>query len=75
MNVWYVEMHYPLWIIVFAFVHQAWYVSLALSKDLTIPWLKQVKDVLWISCQQLKSLKVCVSLKMIKESYCYLFYD
>ncbi|CAG08531.1 unnamed protein product, partial [Tetraodon nigroviridis] len=36
---------------------KAWYVSLALSKDLTIPWLKQVKDVLWISCQQLKSLK------------------
>lgn len=51
-----------------AFLPQAWYVSLALSKDLTILWLKQIKDVLWISCQQLKTLKVCVGLKMSKES-------
>uniref|UniRef100_A0A667ZNA1 Ubiquitin-protein ligase E3B n=1 Tax=Myripristis murdjan TaxID=586833 RepID=A0A667ZNA1_9TELE len=36
---------------------KVWYVSLALSKDLTIPWLKQIKDVLWISCQLLKNLK------------------
>lgn len=60
--------------IVNAFLPQAWYVSLALSKDLTILWLKQIKDVLWISCQQLKTLKVCVGLNMSKESL-YLFYD
>uniref|UniRef100_A0A8C5H6B6 Ubiquitin-protein ligase E3B n=1 Tax=Gouania willdenowi TaxID=441366 RepID=A0A8C5H6B6_GOUWI len=36
---------------------KVWYVSLALSKDLTIPWLKQIKDVLWIGCQLLKKLK------------------
>lgn len=36
---------------------KVWYVSLALSKDLTIPWLKQIKDVLWICCQRLKNLK------------------
>ncbi|XP_058491280.1 ubiquitin-protein ligase E3B [Solea solea] len=36
---------------------KVWYVSLALSKDLTIPWLKQVKDVLWVCCQLLKNLK------------------
>ncbi|KAK5932762.1 hypothetical protein CgunFtcFv8_004440 [Champsocephalus gunnari] len=36
---------------------KVWYVSLALSKDLTIPWLKQIKDVLWICCQLLKKLK------------------
>ncbi|XP_061907238.1 ubiquitin-protein ligase E3B [Entelurus aequoreus] len=36
---------------------KVWYVSLALSKDLTIPWLKQIKDVLWTCCQLLKSLK------------------
>ncbi|CAG5922940.1 unnamed protein product [Menidia menidia] len=36
---------------------KVWYVSLALSKDLTIPWLKQVKDVLWTCCQLLKNLK------------------
>ncbi|XP_028853145.1 ubiquitin-protein ligase E3B [Denticeps clupeoides] len=36
---------------------KVWYVSLALSKDLTIPWLKQIKDVLWISCEFLKTLK------------------
>uniref|UniRef100_A0A8C1FT05 Ubiquitin-protein ligase E3B n=1 Tax=Cyprinus carpio carpio TaxID=630221 RepID=A0A8C1FT05_CYPCA len=37
---------------------KVWYVSLALSKDLTIPWLKQIKDVLWVSCEFLKKLKV-----------------
>uniref|UniRef100_A0A8C4ICG3 HECT-type E3 ubiquitin transferase n=1 Tax=Dicentrarchus labrax TaxID=13489 RepID=A0A8C4ICG3_DICLA len=36
---------------------KVWYVSLALSKDLTIPWLKQIKDVLWTCCQRLKNLK------------------
>ncbi|TSO98499.1 Ubiquitin-protein ligase E3B [Bagarius yarrelli] len=36
---------------------KVWYVSLALSKDLTIPWLKQIKDLLWISCEFLKKLK------------------
>uniref|UniRef100_A0A7N6BT92 Ubiquitin-protein ligase E3B n=1 Tax=Anabas testudineus TaxID=64144 RepID=A0A7N6BT92_ANATE len=36
---------------------KVWYVSLALSKDLTIPWLKQIKDVLWTCCQLLKNLK------------------
>ncbi|XP_056146463.1 ubiquitin-protein ligase E3B [Lampris incognitus] len=36
---------------------KVWYVSLALSKDLTIPWLKQIKDILWVSCQLLKNLK------------------
>ncbi|XP_040051528.2 ubiquitin-protein ligase E3B [Gasterosteus aculeatus] len=36
---------------------KVWYVSLALSKDLTIPWLKQIKDVLWTCCQLLKILK------------------
>lgn len=39
---------------------QVWYVSLALSKDLTIPWLKQIKDVLWVSCEFLKKLKVFI---------------
>ncbi|XP_076126988.1 ubiquitin-protein ligase E3B [Alosa pseudoharengus] len=36
---------------------KVWYVSLALSKDLTIPWLKQIKDVLWMCCEFLKKLK------------------
>uniref|UniRef100_A0A8C2X2V2 Ubiquitin-protein ligase E3B n=1 Tax=Cyclopterus lumpus TaxID=8103 RepID=A0A8C2X2V2_CYCLU len=36
---------------------KVWYVSLALSKDLTIPWLKQIKDVLWTCCQLMKHLK------------------
>ncbi|KAK6312858.1 hypothetical protein J4Q44_G00162050 [Coregonus suidteri] len=36
---------------------KVWYVSLALSKDLTIPWIKQIKDVLWVSCHFLKKLK------------------
>uniref|UniRef100_A0A3B4B1W5 HECT-type E3 ubiquitin transferase n=1 Tax=Periophthalmus magnuspinnatus TaxID=409849 RepID=A0A3B4B1W5_9GOBI len=36
---------------------KVWYVSLALSKDLTIAWLKQIKDVLWTCCVLLKKLK------------------
>ncbi|XP_061115724.1 ubiquitin-protein ligase E3B [Conger conger] len=36
---------------------KVWYVSLALSKDLTIPWIKQIKDILWLSCEFLKKLK------------------
>lgn len=43
---------------------QVWYVSLALSKDLTIPWLKQIKDVLWTCCQLLKTLKVSLYMKL-----------
>lgn len=48
---------------VLTFGPQVWYVSLALSKDLTIPWLKQVKDVLWTCCQLLKNLKVSHNLR------------
>ncbi|XP_069475520.1 ubiquitin-protein ligase E3B isoform X2 [Ambystoma mexicanum] len=36
---------------------KVWYVSLALSKDLTLLWIKQVKDILWLSCEYLKQLK------------------
>lgn len=36
---------------------KVWYVSLALSKDLTIAWLKQIKDLLWTCCELLKKLK------------------
>lgn len=50
---------------VLAFGPQVWYVSLALSKDLTIPWLKQIKDVLWTCCQRLKNLKVSLDLKQV----------
>lgn len=49
---------------VLTFGPQVWYVSLALSKDLTIPWLKQIKDVLWTCCQRLKNLKVTLNLKL-----------
>ncbi|XP_067862150.1 ubiquitin-protein ligase E3B isoform X2 [Heptranchias perlo] len=36
---------------------KVWYVSLALSKDLTLLWIKQVKDLLWLCSQFLKQLK------------------
>ncbi|XP_018416141.1 PREDICTED: ubiquitin-protein ligase E3B [Nanorana parkeri] len=36
---------------------KVWFVSLALSKDLTLLWIKQIKDILWICCEFLKSLK------------------
>lgn len=35
-----------------------WYESLALSKDLTLLWIKQIKDILWYCCQFLQQLKV-----------------
>lgn len=61
------------WQLVFTFGSQVWYVSLALSKDLTIPWLKQIKDVLWTCCQLLKNLKVSFDLKR-KNVFCYSFH-
>ncbi|XP_040145291.1 ubiquitin-protein ligase E3B isoform X2 [Ictidomys tridecemlineatus] len=36
---------------------KAWYVSLALSKDLTLLWIKQIKDILWYCCEFLEQLK------------------
>ncbi|XP_072271473.1 ubiquitin-protein ligase E3B [Pyxicephalus adspersus] len=36
---------------------KVWFVSLALSKDLTLLWIKQIKDILWICCEFLKMLK------------------
>uniref|UniRef100_A0A8C6X681 HECT-type E3 ubiquitin transferase n=1 Tax=Naja naja TaxID=35670 RepID=A0A8C6X681_NAJNA len=36
---------------------KVWYVSLALSKELTLLWIQQVKGVLWICCEFLKLLK------------------
>uniref|UniRef100_A0A6I8SCR5 Ubiquitin-protein ligase E3B n=1 Tax=Xenopus tropicalis TaxID=8364 RepID=A0A6I8SCR5_XENTR len=34
-----------------------WFVSLALSKDLTLLWIKQIKDILWYCSEYLKQLK------------------
>lgn len=62
------DMWVSVLLIVFTVGSQVWYVSLALSKDLTIPWLKQIKDVLWTCCQLLKNLKVCRVLKISKNS-------
>ncbi|XP_073916937.1 ubiquitin-protein ligase E3B isoform X2 [Castor canadensis] len=36
---------------------KVWYVSLALSKDLTLLWIKQIKDILWYCCEFLEQLK------------------
>ncbi|XP_066459961.1 ubiquitin-protein ligase E3B [Eleutherodactylus coqui] len=36
---------------------KVWFVSLALSKDLTLLWIKQIKDILWLCCEFLKMLK------------------
>nr|KAF6404351.1 ubiquitin protein ligase E3B [Molossus molossus] len=36
---------------------KVWYVSLALSKDLTLLWIKQIKDILWHCCEFLEQLK------------------
>nr|XP_020657546.1 ubiquitin-protein ligase E3B [Pogona vitticeps] len=36
---------------------KVWYVSLALSKELTLLWIKQIKDILWLCCEFLKLLK------------------
>lgn len=37
---------------------QVWYVSLALSKDLTLLWITQIKSILWYCCELLGQLKV-----------------
>ncbi|XP_021112967.1 ubiquitin-protein ligase E3B isoform X3 [Heterocephalus glaber] len=36
---------------------KVWYVSLALSKDLTLLWIKQIKSILWYCCEFLEQLK------------------
>ncbi|KAM4049389.1 ubiquitin-protein ligase E3B [Anomaloglossus baeobatrachus] len=36
---------------------KVWFISLALSKDLTLLWIKQIKDILWLCCEFLKMLK------------------
>ncbi|OCU01677.1 hypothetical protein XELAEV_18007471mg [Xenopus laevis] len=36
---------------------KVWFVSLALSKDLTLLWIKQIKYILWYCCEFLKQLK------------------
>uniref|UniRef100_A0A8C5XF51 Ubiquitin-protein ligase E3B n=1 Tax=Microcebus murinus TaxID=30608 RepID=A0A8C5XF51_MICMU len=36
---------------------KVWYVSLALSKDLTFLWIKQIKAILWYCCEFLEQLK------------------
>ncbi|XP_023415188.1 ubiquitin-protein ligase E3B isoform X2 [Loxodonta africana] len=36
---------------------KVWYVSLALSKDLTLLWIKQIKAILWYCCEFLQQLK------------------
>nr|KAF6468518.1 ubiquitin protein ligase E3B [Rousettus aegyptiacus] len=36
---------------------KVWYVSLALSKDLTLLWIKQIKDILRYCCELLGQLK------------------
>uniref|UniRef100_UPI00358E8020 ubiquitin-protein ligase E3B isoform X1 n=1 Tax=Myxine glutinosa TaxID=7769 RepID=UPI00358E8020 len=36
---------------------KVWYVSLALSKEYVLPWIRQLKEILWICCGYLKHLK------------------
>ncbi|XP_004709597.1 ubiquitin-protein ligase E3B [Echinops telfairi] len=36
---------------------KVWYVSLALSKDLTLLWIKQIKTILWYCCEFLRQFK------------------
>ncbi|PIK34771.1 hypothetical protein BSL78_28404, partial [Apostichopus japonicus] len=34
-----------------------WYVSVALSKDHLMGWIQQIKELIWLACQQMKKLK------------------
>lgn len=36
---------------------KVWYISVALSKDHVLGWIQQIKEVLWLACQQLKNVK------------------
>lgn len=40
-------------------VFQVCYVYLVLNKTVVLPWIAQIKEVLWKCCTFLKSLKVC----------------
>lgn len=40
-------------------VFQVCYVYLVLNKAVVLPWIAQIKEVLWKCCTFLKSLKVC----------------
>ena len=37
---------------------QVWYVTLALSKVYAVAWIKQIKQLLTMACNQIKVLKV-----------------
>ena len=43
--------------------------SLALSKDLTLLWIKQIKDILWYCCEFLEQLKVKNKNKTVSLSF------
>lgn len=43
--------------------------SLALSKDLTLLWIKQIKDILWYCCEFLEQLKVKNKNKTVNLSF------
>ncbi|XP_030847957.1 ubiquitin-protein ligase E3B [Strongylocentrotus purpuratus] len=36
---------------------KVWYVSLALTKEYVLPWIQQLKQILWLCASQLKKLK------------------
>lgn len=42
--------------------------SLALCKDLTLLWIKQIKDVMWYCCEFLEQLKVKNKNKTVSRS-------
>ncbi len=39
-------------------LYQFQYVSLAMNKTLVLPWISQLKEVLWRCCLHLKTLRV-----------------
>ena len=41
-----------------SYLMQVWYVTLALSKVYAVAWIKQIKQLLTMACNQIKVLKV-----------------
>ncbi|XP_040475742.1 ubiquitin-protein ligase E3B isoform X3 [Ursus maritimus] len=49
---------------------KVWYVSLALSKDLTLLWIKQIKHILWYCCEFLEQLKILLTRGLARPRPC-----
>ena len=53
---------------------QAWYVTVALNKTFAVSWIKQMKTVLSMACNNLKGLNVSYNNTALQQVYDLHFY-